>query len=293
MSNIYKYFFVNVDSEEKRIIDSSEILDQKLEKISDELEEEPKPWLTENFYETDGDENPGVEGLVRDEDGQTEEYVDDGGGFDSNPPIADEEAYDDSAMREEMMGHLQEEIDQMRSEAMADIQAELDTLRMQAREEGQKAGYDQGFAQGNAEAMAILEEERARLKEMEKEYDLNIQAVEPLFVDKLTSIYQHIFQVDLSEHRDIILHLIDTTIHSIETGKNFIIRVSKEDIGFVTMQKSKLLGGLNEVTAEIVEDATLQKNECLIETEGGIFDCSLDVELEALSKKLKLLSYHS
>lgn len=293
MSNIYKYFFVNVDSEEKRIIDSNEILDQKLEKISDELEEEPKPWLTENFYETDGDENPGVEGLVRDEDGLTEEYVDDGGGFDSNPPIADEEAYDDSAMREEMMGHLQEEIDQMRSEAMADIQAELDTLRMQAREEGQKAGYDQGFAQGNAEAMAMLEEERARLKEMEKEYDLNIQAVEPLFVDKLTSIYQHIFQVDLSEHRDIILHLIDTTIHSIETGKNFIIRVSKEDIGFVTMQKSKLLGGLNEVTAEIVEDATLQKNECLIETEGGIFDCSLDVELEALSKKLKLLSYHS
>ena len=293
MSNIYKYFFVNVDSEEKRIIDSSEILDQKLEKISDELEEEPKPWLTENFYETDGDENPGVEGLVRDEDGLTEEYVDDGGGFDSNPPIADEEAYDDSAMWEEMMGHLQEEIDQMRSEAMADIQAELDTLRMQAREDGQKAGYDQGFAQGNAEAMAMLEEERARLKEMEKEYDLNIQAVEPLFVDKLTSIYQHIFQVDLSEHRDIILHLIDTTIHSIETGKNFIIRVSKEDIGFVTMQKSKLLGGLNEVTAEIVEDATLQKNECLIETEGGIFDCSLDVELEALSKKLKLLSYHS
>ena len=176
---------------------------------------------------------------------------------------------------------------------MADIQAELDTLRMQARKEGQKAGYDQGFAQGHAEAMAILEEEKARLKEMEKEYDLNIQAVEPLFVDKLTSIYQHIFQVDLSEHRDIILHLIDTTIHSIETGKNFIIRVSKEDIGFVTMQKSKLLGGLNEVTAEIVEDATLQKNECLIETEGGIFDCSLDVELEALSKKLKLLSYHS
>ncbi len=73
MSNIYKYFSVNVDSEEKRIIDSSDILDQKLEKISDELEEEPKPWLTENFYETDGDENPGVEGLVRDEDGLTEE----------------------------------------------------------------------------------------------------------------------------------------------------------------------------------------------------------------------------
>ena len=42
---------------------------------------------------------------------------------------------------------------------------------------------------------------------------------------------------------------------------------------------------------EIIEDMTLKKNECMVETDGGIYDCSLDGQLEALRKELLLLSY--
>ena len=44
-------------------------------------------------------------------------------------------------------------------------------------------------------------------------------------------------------------------------------------------------------TVEIVKDITLGKGECLIETEGGIFDCGLGTQLSELRQKLKLLSY--
>ena len=42
---------------------------------------------------------------------------------------------------------------------------------------------------------------------------------------------------------------------------------------------------------EIVEDVSLGENDCMIETEGGIFDCGLGTELSELAQKLKLLSY--
>ena len=42
---------------------------------------------------------------------------------------------------------------------------------------------------------------------------------------------------------------------------------------------------------EVIEDISLRKNECLIETEGGIFDCGLGTQLAELSRKLRLLSY--
>ena len=42
---------------------------------------------------------------------------------------------------------------------------------------------------------------------------------------------------------------------------------------------------------EIVEDNTLSKNECLIETENGVFDCGLGTQLAELKQKLMLLSY--
>ena len=58
------------------------------------------------------------------------------------------------------------------------------------------------------------------------------------------------------------------------------------------MQKKRLLAGIsNNVTVEVVEDANLSQNQCLIETENGVFDCSVDVELRALSKTLQLLAY--
>ena len=51
--------------------------------------------------------------------------------------------------------------------------------------------------------------------------------------------------------------------------------------------------GNKNATLEVVEDAALRKNECMIETEGGIYDCSLDVQLAALRRELLLLSYES
>jgi len=57
------------------------------------------------------------------------------------------------------------------------------------------------------------------------------------------------------------------------------------------MQKDELVAALTNPDAnlEIVEDPTLNENECIIETDGGIFDCSVGVELEELSRKLKTL----
>ena len=45
------------------------------------------------------------------------------------------------------------------------------------------------------------------------------------------------------------------------------------------------------VSLEIIADMTLSKNDCMIETEGGIFDCGLGTQLQELGKQLKLLSY--
>ncbi|MCR5755338.1 MAG: hypothetical protein K6G30_11090, partial [Acetatifactor sp.] len=69
--------------------------------------------------------------------------------------------------------------------------------------------------------------------------------------------------------------------------------VSKEDYPYVSMQKKQIMVGVTvpNSTVEVVEDLTMTPNECLIETEGGIFDCGLGTQLTELSQKLRLLSY--
>ena len=59
------------------------------------------------------------------------------------------------------------------------------------------------------------------------------------------------------------------------------------------MQKKALTEGAvsGRGVVEIIEDVTLRKNECMIETDGGIFDCGLGTQLEGLTNKLKVLSF--
>ena len=51
------------------------------------------------------------------------------------------------------------------------------------------------------------------------------------------------------------------------------------------------MAGTGASLLEVVEDITLSKNQALIETDGGIYDCSLGTQLDELGKKLRLLSY--
>ncbi len=99
--------------------------------------------------------------------------------------------------------------------------------------------------------------------------------------------------MEFKENKDIILHLIKTTLGKMESGVDIIIHVSSDDYDLVTDEKPALEEAMASPNSnlEIIEDPLLKENECIIESEGGVFDCSLGVELSELSRKLKLLSY--
>ena len=61
----------------------------------------------------------------------------------------------------------------------------------------------------------------------------------------------------------------------------------------MSAQKERILEetGTLPDNLEIITDVTLSQAQCMIETEGGIYDCSLGTELEELKRKLRLLSY--
>ena len=174
-------------------------------------------------------------------------------------------------------------------EAKAQAESQKKSIMDQARQQG----YEAGQAKAQAEADAVRKEFQEKTRQLEAEYQEQLDELEPRFVDTITAIYEHIFQVDLGSNRDILGHLISNTMHKLESGGSFLIHVSKEDYSYVTMQKEQLLAGTasGTGTVEIVEDLTLGKNECLIETDSGIFDCGLGTQLAGLKQKLMLLAW--
>ena len=95
----------------------------------------------------------------------------------------------------------------------------------------------------------------------------------------------------LEDNKDVILHLINNVMRNNELSKEFTIRVSENDYNYVISNKELIYGAASpDYNIEICKDSKLSKNQCVIETDAGVFDCSLDIQLENLIHEIKILS---
>ena len=58
----------------------------------------------------------------------------------------------------------------------------------------------------------------------------------------------------------------------------------------IFLYQKEYIEGLIDGSINVSIDPQLIKNQCIIETEGKLFDCSLDVQMDNLIKDLKMLS---
>ena len=285
--NLVKNFNTVIPQEDKVMIDSNEIIAQKLQIYRETHPVNSNPGGFQaglSARQIDVVENE--DGLPR-EEGETDIPMED---FDASS--FDAPVYEGPDPRE-LVAQAEEEIEKMKEEARAEIEEE----RERAIEDGRKKGYDAGYDQGNKEGMQRLDRERRELSEervkMAEEYEQMVADLEPDLVETINDIYKYIFNVDMSSYKDIVSYLVINSLNHIEASKNYLIHVAKEDYAYISMQKKLIQADsiVGSASLEFVEDASLAKGQCLIETESGIYDCGLDTQLTELSKKLKILSY--
>lgn len=156
-----------------------------------------------------------------------------------------------------------------------------------------------GYYEGNAKAQEELNVKQAQLevefdnkkKELEQEYNNLKESIEPELVEVITDVFRKVTGVVAEDNQEIILHLINDVMHNADGSRDYVIKVSPDDYKFLVNNQGKIYCAMSrEVNIDIVEDAALERNQCMIETNTGIFNCSLDIELNNLIKNIKLLS---
>ena len=87
-----------------------------------------------------------------------------------------------------------------------------------------------------------------------------------------------------------LLALVQNAMRGIRETRQYKIRVSESEVAFLRAHKKELQEKVGEdVTIEVVMDPTLSESQCIIDAESGVYDCSLDVELDNLTRDLRSL----
>lgn len=271
MSNLIKSRYVFVKEEDKKIIDSNNRIEE-LKSIYNALNKTPQVNLAQTVSEQT---SPGefVEGLH----------------FQVVETTEEEEALEELIV---------EDPEHIINEAKLEAEKILEEARVRAREESAKAiekasqlGFEEGFKKATAECNILKEELQAKAEQMDAEFALSMQKLEPEFAELVSLLVENITGIYVQDKKDVILHLLHKAMIHADKSKEYHIKVSEEDYERVLADRENLV---NLVTAgcvlEIGIDKGLEKNQCQIDTDTGIIDCSLDVQLEALKQDLKLLS---
>ncbi|MBQ9140739.1 MAG: hypothetical protein IJX63_02970 [Lachnospiraceae bacterium] len=285
MSNIYKgnYYYGAKNASDKRVIDTNELVAARLETLAEILKQKQGGGSMSGEGFVQGLQAEDVSALLADNG-------DEGSAVIKAEPDTSAILQQAKSEAEALVANAKQQADVIMAEAME----QAANSKKNVLEEARMNGYREGINRANKEVEALKAELAQQKKAMEAEYEAKYEAMESDLVDVITDIYEHIFHVDLSSYREILVHLISTTIRKVEGSRSFIIHVSKEDYPFVSMQKKQLVAGLAISSAvDIVEDLTQVKGECFVEADGGIFDCGLGTQLKELRKKLKVLSYEN
>ena len=280
-SNLLKRGFTKLVEEDARVINTNDLVAKRIRELSVKMQQ--------------GEGTGFVSGLTADKvDSLVADTEAEGGPQTSGNVI---KAGED-------LQKLKEDAETEARRILEDAKAQAESILQEAKEQAEAWKADvlvQARQQGQQEAKAEADRAEAqraseyqkKLAGLDAEYQKRIDELEPEFVDTITGIYEYIFHVDLHSNREVLCYLISSTMRKTEDNRSFLVHVSKEDYPYVSMQKRQIMAEATapNSTVEIVEDMTLGKGECLIETDNGIFDCGLGTQLSELRQKLKLLSY--
>lgn len=194
---------------------------------------------------------------------------------------------DKEKLKEETLQEAKKEAEEILEQA----QQQALTMRDHIFEEARKEGYLKGIQEGQQEIFRKESELQEKEHELEGKYQEMVQELEPEFVGILIALLEKITGVIVEDKREIIVHLVEKAMKNLGRCENYKIRVSQEDFWLLEDNKEKLYAAVDQsAKIEILGEENFVKNQCVIEGDSTIVDCSLDVQMKNLTDTLRYLS---
>lgn len=268
MSNLIKYYTFHVTEDEKRLVESDEKVNGFIPGIFTHGEVEVRDLEREEFDQEFPEEMFG------------------------EPDLEKESAVSDETLEQahEQAGIILEEAQKEAEKLLEQAKVTAEFEKEKILEESKKAGYRDGLVKANEELASQKKELEIRREQMELEYQQLVDELEPNFVRIVMGLVKKLTGVLVEDKRDIIMYLMNQSLKNLSKTNSLIIRVSEADIEIVQKSQEQILELISDnCELDIVQDSSLEQNQCIIEADKQIIDCSLDVQLKGLMEDLKMM----
>ncbi len=201
--------------------------------------------------------------------------------------------------REKILAEAEAEAEEILAEArekkeeiIAEAREEAEKIKEEAEAAGREQGYEDGYDQGEAKVREDLRQEHedsleaveTAVEKTEEELAAEMERIPGEVVDLSLQIAEKIVQASLEVEPELIIPIVEDCLE--EVGLNHNKLTIKVAPGVDVFLSDLSYPQAPNTDIEIVPDSNLERGDCLVETDFGGRDATIENKLNLLRKEL-------
>ena len=179
------------------------------------------------------------------------------------------------------------EAEKRAAELEAGAAARLEAAEREAAKKGREDGREEGYKAGVAEAERLVGRLHIILdRAMDKRAEI-LAETEAQVVELVLLIAKKVVKVISENQKSVVIQNISQALRKLKTKSDVLIRVNLADLQLATEHvKDFVQMTENAKKMQIVEDSTVDRGGCIIETDFGEIDARIASQLNELEEKI-------
>ncbi|OCL27084.1 hypothetical protein U472_06280 [Orenia metallireducens] len=191
------------------------------------------------------------------------------------------------AKARDILTNAEKEVANLNSQTQQKIQEVIEQGKAEGYQQGLQLGREEGLNKGVTQLQNLI----INLDQKVVEFNQSLEERESEFKEDLIrlaiAISKKIIGRELKIDAELLKGIIQKTISLLDGEEEIVIRVAPSDIEILATYKEELISSNNGLErVKIVSDENIQSSGCIIETDFGGFDATIDSQLAEIEARL-------
>lgn len=168
---------------------------------------------------------------------------------------------------------------------------EKENIKATAHQDGYKEGHEQGFMEGQNEVNRLVERIHKIVESVMVRREEILCETEQQIVELVLLMTRKVVKIISENQKTVVLSNVLAALKKIRTRGNITLRVNTEDLKLTTAHVDEFIKRIENVNGiSVIEDSSVDKGGCIVETDFGAIDARISSQLAELENKIMEIS---
>lgn len=177
------------------------------------------------------------------------------------------------------------------SQIQAKSEIEKDEIKRNSYEEGLKEGKKDGYDSGKEEVNRLIDRSHKILEAVLNRREQILNETEEQIVQLVLLMTRKVVKVMSENQKSVVMANVLSALKKVKARGDVTIRVNLEDVKLTTEHIKDFIEQVESVSGiTVVEDSSVEKGGCIVETDFGAIDARISSQLSELESKILEIS---